>query len=65
MEQAQEKLKLNRAMFKQQLAPQVAVLTAEVALLKLQLALSEAEYDRKLARIQLGLISGPPAIEAQ
>jgi outer membrane protein TolC len=65
LEQAQEELKLNQAMFRQQLVPQLTVLTAETALLKLQLALSEAQYDRKLAHIQLGLISGPRDLGAK
>ena len=65
IEQAQEELKLNQAMFRQQLVPQLTVLTAETAILRLQLALSEAQYDRKLARIQLGLISGPRDLEAK
>lgn len=65
IEQAQEELKLNHAMFRQQLVPQLTVLTAETALLKLQLALSEAQYDRKLAHIQLGLISGPRDLKAK
>jgi outer membrane protein TolC len=65
IEQVQEELKLNDAMFHQQLVPQLTVLTAETALLKLQLALSEAQYDRKLAHIQPGLISGPRALKAK
>jgi outer membrane protein TolC len=51
IEQAQEELQLNRAMFRQQLVPQMAVLTAETAILKLRLALSGARDDRKLTRI--------------
>jgi outer membrane protein TolC len=65
IEQAQEELKLNHAMFHQQLVPELTVLTAETALLKLQLELSEAQYDRKLAHIQLGLISGPRDLKAK
>jgi outer membrane protein len=65
IEQAQEELKLNQAMFRQQLVPQLTVLTAETALLKLQLALSEAQYDRKLAHIQLSLISGPRDLKTE
>jgi outer membrane protein TolC len=65
VEQAQEELKLNHAMFRQQLVPQLTVLTAETALLKLRLALSEAQCDRKLAHIQLGLISGAPDLKAR
>jgi outer membrane protein len=65
IEQAQEELKLHHAMFRQQLVPQVTVLTTETALLKLQLELSEAQYDRKLAHIQLGLISGPRDLKAK
>ena len=59
IEQVHEELELNHAMFRQQLVPQLTVLTAETAILKLRLALSEAQYDRKLAHIQLGLISAP------
>ena len=58
VEQVQEELELNQAIFRQQLMPQLTVLTAETALLKLQLALNEAQYDRWLSRIQLGLRSG-------
>jgi outer membrane protein TolC len=65
VEQAQEEFKLNQAMFRQQLVPQLTVLTAETAMLKLQLALSEAQCDRQLAHIQLGLISGAPDLKAQ
>ena len=65
IEQVQEEVKLNDAMFRQQLVTQLTVLTAETALLKLQLALSEAQYDRKLAHIQPGLIRGPRALKAK
>jgi outer membrane protein len=65
IEQAEEELKLNTAMFRQQLVPQLTVLTTETALLKLQLALSEAQYDQKLTHIQLDLISGPRDLKAK
>jgi outer membrane protein len=58
IEQATEEMKLNRAMFKQELAPQAAVLDAETALLKLQLALTQAQYERRLRRLQLSLVTG-------
>lgn len=57
IEQAMEALKLNRAMYQQELLPLSSVLEAEAASGKLQLALSDAEYDQQLARFQLSLIS--------
>ena len=65
IEQVQEELKLDDARFRQQLVPQLTVLTAETALLKLRLALSEAQYDRKLAHMQLDLISGRRDLKAK
>jgi outer membrane protein len=65
IEQTQEELQLNQALFRQQLVPQLTVVTAETALLKLQVALSEAQYDRKLAHIQLDLISGPRHLKTE
>ncbi len=64
IEQATEEMKLNRAMFQQELAPQAAVLDAETALFKLQLALMQARYEQKLRRLQLSLISGEWALPA-
>ena len=64
IEQATEEIKLNRAMFQQELAPQAAVLDAETALFKLQLALMQARYEQKLRRLQLSLISGEWALPA-
>jgi len=64
IEQATEEMKLNRALFQQELAPQAPVLDAETALFKLQLALTQAQYERKLRRLQLSLISGEWALPA-
>ena len=58
IEQALEAVRLNQAMFQQDLLPLSAVLDAEAVLQKLHLALSEAEYDQKLARYQLRVVSG-------
>jgi outer membrane protein TolC len=63
--QAQEELQLNQAMFRQRLVPQLTVVIAETALLKLQLALSEAQYDRTLGHLQLDLISGPRHLKTE
>jgi outer membrane protein TolC len=52
-----EAVRLNQAMFQQDLLPLSAVLDAEAVLQKLQLALSDAEYDQKLARYQLQVVS--------
>ena len=49
--QTQDELQLNQAMFQHQLVPQVTVITAETALLQLQLALSEAQHDQTFGRI--------------
>jgi outer membrane protein len=57
IEQAMEAVRLNQAMFQQDLLPLSAVLDAEAVLQKLQLALSDAEYDQKLARYQLQVVS--------
>jgi outer membrane protein len=58
VEQAAEEMKLNRALFRQELLPHSAALDAEAALLRYQLALADVEYDQKLARLQLSLVSG-------
>ncbi len=65
IEQVHAELELNRAMFRQRLVPQLTVLTTETALLKLRLALSEAQYDRKRARIPLRLIRTPRVLKAK
>ena len=65
IDQVHEELELNHAMFRQRLVPQLTVLTAETALLKLRLALSEAQYDRKPARIQPRLIRAPRVLKAK
>src|SRR5215472_1629082 len=53
IEQAMEAVKLDQALFQQNLLPMSAVLEAKAALQKLELGLSNAEYDQKLARFQL------------
>jgi outer membrane protein len=58
IEQATEATKLSRAMYQQELLPLAAVLDAEAALRKLQLALSDAEYGQQSARFRLALLSG-------
>ena len=58
IQQTQEALKLNQAMFQQNLLPQSVVHDTEAALLKLQLAQSDAEYDQNLNRFELRLLSG-------
>jgi outer membrane protein TolC len=58
IEQATEAVNLNQAMFQQDLLPLSAVLDAKAALQKLRLALSNADYDQKLARFQLRVMSG-------
>jgi outer membrane protein len=58
IEQATEEMKLKRAMLQQELLPQAVVLDAEAALLKLQQALTAAQYQQKLTRLQLSLVSG-------
>jgi outer membrane protein TolC len=65
IEQAMEAVKLNQAMFQENLLPQSAVLDAKAALQKLELALSNAEYDQKLARFQLRVVSGGWDIKEQ
>ena len=65
IEQVQEELRLNHAMFRRQLVPQVAVLTAETAILKLRLAISEVRDDPKLTHPQLGLANGPRELKAK
>lgn len=64
IEQATEEMKLKRAMFQQELAPQAAVLDAEAALFKWQLAHTQAQYERQLRRLQLSLISGEWSLPA-
>jgi outer membrane protein len=64
IEQATEEVERSRAMAQQQLLPPAAVFDAEAALRRFQLALAEAEYDRQLARVQLGLVSGTWDLEA-
>ena len=56
IEQSIEALKLNTAMFRQELLPQTEVNNAEKELLKLQLAQAEAEYDRSLSKLQLRML---------
>jgi outer membrane protein TolC len=58
IEQATEAVKLNRAMYQQQLLPLSAVIDAEAAIQKLQLALSDAEYGQQGAHLRLALLSG-------
>jgi outer membrane protein len=58
IEQASEAAKLNRAMYQQELLPLSTALDAEAALRKLQLALSDAEYNQQSARFRLGLLCG-------
>jgi outer membrane protein len=58
IEQATEAVKLNRALYQQELLPISAVLDAEGALQRLQLALSEAAYGQQSARLRLALLSG-------
>jgi outer membrane protein TolC len=65
IEQATEALQLNRAKLMQNLVPPAAVAETEVALLKLQLAQSDVEHDRKLAHVRLQWISGEGAISTQ
>jgi outer membrane protein TolC len=65
IDQVHEELELNHAMFRQRLVPQLTVLTAETALLKLRLALSEAQCDRKRARIQPRFIRAPRVLKAK
>jgi outer membrane protein len=65
IEQAMEAVRLNQAMFQQNLLPQSAVLDTKAALQKLELALSNAEYDQKLARFQLRVVSGGWEIKEQ
>ena len=58
IDQAAEALKLNRAMFEQDLLSQSALHDTESALLKLQLEKVSLEYDLKLAHFRLRLVSG-------
>lgn len=57
IEQASEALKLNQAMFQQGLLSQSIAYESEAALLRLQLALTAAEYDRGLADFKLRVVS--------
>jgi outer membrane protein TolC len=58
IEQATEALKLNRAMFRQQLLPESAVAEVEQALVKLEQAKVLANYDLILGHSQLALVTG-------
>ncbi len=58
IEQAKEALKLSRAKFEQQLLPQSAVAEAEVAIIKLEQAKTQASYDLMIAYSQLEFVTG-------
>lgn len=62
IEQASEAVKLNRAMFQQNLLSQSAVHDVEATRARLEIARTEAEYDRRLTRIRLGWAIGEATV---